>query len=51
VSLETSLFPMETDPPNLLLSLPPDQSSPIVSGLLGFDSDNNAQHLQMYGHP
>ena len=43
-----SLFPMQTDLPMLL---PPDQGFPIVSQVLGFDSNNDTQHLLMCDQP
>jgi hypothetical protein len=43
-----SLSPMQTDPPMLPS---PDQASPIVSQVLGFDSNSDAKHLQVCTHP
>jgi hypothetical protein len=42
VSPLKSLFPIETDLPNLPPSLPNDQTSLIVGQILGFDSNNDA---------
>jgi hypothetical protein len=39
VSLVKSISPMQTDPPNLPPSPPADRTSPIVSRVLGFDTD------------
>jgi hypothetical protein len=39
---------MQTNPPMLP---PPDHGFPIVSRVLGFDSDNDAQQILMCGHP
>jgi hypothetical protein len=45
VSPVKSLSLMETDPPILPLSPPPDNPSPIVGRVLGFDSMDDAAPL------
>jgi hypothetical protein len=46
-----SLSPMETDPPILLPSPPPDNPSPIFGRVLGFNSVADAAPLQACRHP
>jgi hypothetical protein len=46
-----SISPMQTDPLNLLPSLPCDRTSPIVGCALGFDTNNDAQCMQSCAYP
>jgi hypothetical protein len=51
VSLVKSLSPIEIDPPILTASPPPNNSSPIVGWVLGFDFVDYAAPLQACRHP
>jgi hypothetical protein len=51
VSPIQSISPMQIDPPNLPSSPPADRTSPIVGCALGFDTDNDAHHMQPCVYP